>query len=299
MLCWQVRERGFQFIEYQLVDPTTTLSARHSIGPDFDWNPGFRVCLGYRDSCSRVYTSVTLSHYSNQINSNGNNDNNQALISAYFPDVEGVSVLFFNSQARWKMNYSTLDWEVGAPYCVTRQFIVTPFISLRGAIIDQQFNNYLTFIPIIDPGQEVSFIRKAFNDFTSLGIRGGLDIQSGLGCGFCLYGKGAFNVYYGFYRAKDKIWEERADIATQAVLFQQMFHIPRSVNRLSTNLDVAFGLQWSSSFCNYQNQLTFKFGYEFVYWYQQNELCRLIQPQFSRAASLGFQGVQFSGRYDF
>lgn len=302
VLCWDTRDNRFPFVQFRPfnppINPATVAEKRAALG--LDWKLGCRLGVGYRDPCDRIYVAAYWTHYKNKDSRQFiSNPGVFARIEAPFPDFIPTDVSSFNSTAGWKLDYNIADLEIGVPVCITRRFVLSPFIGVRATAIQQKYNNLLNFITLADPGSEETFTRRGINHFRGAGVRAGFDMQSLLWCGINFYGKIAGSAVYGKFTIQDDVLELSRQISTGIVLFEEQLDFPNNNVRLRANLEAAFGLQWSACLFQSTKRLTIKLGYEFVSWYRQNQLITHLDKTKRRSAGLEIQGLQLGARFDF
>jgi len=295
ILYWKAAEDGLEYIRFNQDLPADSVASLTSAEPKFDWDPGFRLGVGYNGDCDAWYSALTWTHYNTKADSQvsrlpsgpGYLVNTRSLLN-------GVTLLLpvsqFTADAEWKLAYNTIDLEVGAPYVINQRFVATPFMGLRGAFINQKFNNTVTTVS--SPGATIR-AEQAKNDFNALGVRAGVDTSCNLGSGFGVYLKAAASVVYGKFKIFDSVATTFTALPSTSILgFEQSLH------RVRANLEGAFGAQWTQAFNNNQS-LTVRLGYELVHWFDQNQFPGPVTTESTRSSSLGLQGLQLTGRYDF
>lgn len=289
-LCLRACEDGLEYVRYEAFESSPNLSTVNSRSPKFKWDSGFRVGLGYRGECDCWYSALTWTHFNTRAKDRVNAPpiafGYEVITRSLFDVPFALPEAFFSADAQWKLNYDIVDLDVGAPYCLNARFVAKPFVGLRSATIDQCFNNSVTTVD--GTAAATTRIERSTNDYHGFGFHAGVDLTWKLWRDFSIYGKAAGSLVYGRFKIKDRV-----DSAASTLLYTTRH------NSLRSNLEGAIGLQVVTGFCNNTQQLTIRLGYELIQWFDQNQFPGPITPQLSRSSSLGLQGMQLSGRYDF
>lgn len=141
VLEWQIREGGANMVG-ELISPIGTANPSVKLLDNpFNWNTGFRIGAGYRNPNDwdgvAYYTSYNT-RATNQLSAPGqlyspyigNFFQNNTIGNANGPFYDAASFL-------WKINYSTLDFELGRTFKIDKILTLRPFVGLKGAIINQ------------------------------------------------------------------------------------------------------------------------------------------------------------------
>ncbi len=138
------------------------------------------------------------------------------------------------------------------------------------------------------------------NNFWGIGLRGGLDSQWGLGCGFSIYGKAALSILWGQMKVNQSsvIYNTGRTASVTADSFSDVHHVCKPV------ADMALGLRYDTTFSDDSYAFGVFAGWEHHYFWAQNKLFRFnsSSPTFSvnqNAGDLSTSGVNVGLSFDF
>jgi len=249
--------------------------------PNFQWDWGFKVGLGYNTTCDGWDIGVLWTWYRGKANDHveAEADDNHTLLPLWsaFAPAQGFNLYATDIETHWKLQLNLVDIELGREYWTSKYLSFRPFVGLRVAFINQDFEiqnkggswSERTNTPAQDAfNNEVDLD----NDFKGVGIRAGFDTVWNFGCGWALYGNFAASVVYGRFSI-DHDEEIRQAISphdkTKILETKDSFHASRGM------LDLALGIQWSSMFCDCQYGFTVQLGWEHHLFFHQNQMWRV------------------------
>jgi hypothetical protein len=221
--------------------------------------------------------------------------------------------------------YSAIDLELGREFFVSSKLAMRPFLSARGAYIGQNYNSkYAGNIHNLPYTSKMD----AKNDYWGAGVRGGSGLHWHFTKQFGLVGQFSFALLFGQFTVKQNT--HGFNLAS----IQEFSPQPTIINafkvsyyRMRANLEgqLAFRMEFPF-FCNRQ-LLQFDLGYDFSFWFGQNQLNRFVSGtmyessiggggssggsvQYVRVTSnllmpdcqngnLGLQGLFFNAHYQF
>lgn len=287
---WNAHQEG---LEYAITndsqqegwrDTLSYVNAR-SEGPKFDWDFGFKVGIGYNTTCDGWDFGVNWTWYQGKANSKVEADtNDNTIMLAYLSNYGDVNTypLATDAEAHWKLKLNLVDIELGREFWNSKRVALRPFIGLRYASIQQDYNvkykggsfsvRDTGGLIVLDDAQNDEI--KMDNDFKGFGVRAGLNSVWNLGCGWGIYGDLALSMVYG--RFDIEVDEESRQAAsphakTNFTEYENSFRASRYMS------DLAIGIQWSSLFCDCQYGLTVALGWEHHMFINQNQLYRFNQ----------------------
>jgi hypothetical protein len=148
--------------------------------PNFTWNPGFRVGIGYEFDCSNWDIGASWTHFY----SHAHDENNE-------------------TELRWNVNFDVIDIIAGYEIDLSSCFSMRTFVGLRGAKIDQVVHiNEFDLITIDNDNKE---------KLLGIGPLIGLEAEWNIGCGFSVYTNVSTSWLYGHYDVKLSEFEESED----------------------------------------------------------------------------------------
>ncbi len=248
--------------------------------PDFKWDFGFKVDLGYNTTCDGWDFGVVWTWYRGKANDHieAEIDDNHTLIPLWsaYPFPFGFITYATDIETHWKLQLNLIDIELGREYWTSKYLSFRPFIGLRIAFIEQNFEIQhkggswaeITSDEVPALNDEVDLD----NDFKGVGLRAGFDTVWNFGCGWGLYGNLAASIVYGKFSLEHDEEIRRASspfIKTKILETEESLHASRAM------LDFALGIQWASLFCDCQYGFTVQLGFEQHLFFHQNQLWRV------------------------
>ncbi len=291
--------------------------------PNFDWDFGFKVGLGYNTPCDGWDFGVTWTWYRGKANDHieAEADDNHTLLPLWsaFSPAGGSLVYATDIETHWKLQLNLVDIELGREYWTSKYLSLRPFVGLRIAYIKQDFE-------IQHKGGAFSAdttqtdLQDAFNNevdldnnFKGVGVRAGFDTVWNFGCGWGIYGNFAAAIVYGRFDL-DHDEEIRRAVSPhdkiKVLETKESFRASRGI------VDLALGIQWRSLFCDCQYGFTIQLGWEHHIFFHQNQMWRVNRigdilnssglPNdtgenvfFQRRGTLEVQGVTLRVQFEF
>jgi len=247
--------------------------------PDFKWDWGFKAGLGYNTTCDGWDFGITWTWYRGKANDHieAEQDDNHTLLPLWsaFAGGFGLTLYATDIETHWKLQLNLIDLEMGREYWTSKYLSFRPFVGLRIAYINQDFE-------IQHKGgswSEILGFQDAYNnevdldnDFHGVGIRSGFDTVWNIGCGWGLFSNLAASIVYGRFSVAHNE-ETRLAMSpfdkTTILETKESFHASRAM------VDLALGVQWSSMFCDCQYGFTAKLGWEQHLFFHQNQMWRV------------------------
>lgn len=247
--------------------------------PQFQWKPGVRVELDYApNACSEWGVSLTgnylFSHAHDSFDANF--ANNELATPIWFPNIMGQ--LLAHASADWKLNFGTLDLELGKNLS-TSWIAAYPFFGLRAAWIHQTYQlNYSAAynLNIVTPPTDLSFTNDNsadfHSDFKAIGPRLGSDFLFPLSLCFNIVGTLGCSLVYGQFDVRQNVngaspTDDTGSPLPVLGLLETTLH--NKFNRLRANFDSEIGVQWARSWRNCE--LSLGVSYLFSLWLNQLE----------------------------
>lgn len=289
--------------QYSPVLTTNDFTETKALHPDFRWDIGFRIRVGYffvppRWSIDLGWTNFTTKDIHNKTtNTNDYANLNQ---SGSFPiwDLEKdilPGAYVSNSYLKWNLALNILDLNFTRTIPFTRICVKT-FAGLRGSWIRQKFyirysggifnltfnNSYGNSVI----GNEIVTMK---NNYRGLGPRIGVTPSFDIGKGFVVDALGAMSVLLGQLEKNQK----------GEYLSSERFYIHSDPFDLSWIIDVAVRLGYHMAIFQSRYDVSFKLGYEFHEYYHQMELTRDHFHVAPHDSNLRLQGVVGYVQIDF
>lgn len=321
-LYWQANEDGLEFGTKMVGGPLIGVSSEIDtklLDFDFEWNPGFRVGIGYVFDCYDHWAlGLNWTHIHNRAHGKGTaagiesqTGNIDTIVSPWVNLVFNLSMGASKADAHWDVQFNTLDLDLSRSFFVTERLVLNPYVGLRGARIDQDYKAKYNIIFLLmendpEPVRTVTF--KADNDFSSIGLRGGSDFIWHFNEHWNLFAKVSGAVLYGRFKVEMKNLNDQGlgegEIDPMPLNFSASEHFWRT--RL--NFEEAIGFGWETFFCCNQYRLSASIAYEASQWLNQNQLFytfylrgqdTISHVPIRNQGNLGFQGIRAGVQFDF
>lgn len=258
----------------------------------FDWDWGFRLGLGLNLNHDSWDVLLQWTRWRTDASQSFTADANQA----NYPRIGHPDILARETagtiSSNWELDYDTLDFELSRPFWVSKCVALRPFGGLRSAWINQKdFNTQNTDLS----DTAISFVNVDQRDrFWGIGIRGGLDAQWGLGCGFSIFNGLAGNLLYSYHSVTYK----------QITGDNENSNTGNFSHYGSAIFDMQIGLRYDWFSCDCCYHLGLDLGWEHHWYPNQNQFLffvdDIVVSKFVvNQGDLGIQGYFLKLRFDF
>lgn len=289
-LLWQANEENLTYAYEQ--EGSSSFNEIKNL--DFDWDWGFRVALGYNAPRDGWDFSLMWTHIHNHAEDSVENDidDQELIMPVWNINNVGVGNLMDKAKARWNVHLEQVDLGLGKEYYVGKHLTLRPNGGLRADWIYQDYD--VTYVPT----GFTAFPQRIemTNRFFGFGFFAGLDTDWMLGQGFSLYGMADFALLLGFFDVDQKVRQTNPNTGTP-----QQGNIDSSLRTGKGILDLNLGFKWSHLYTKNSWRLTFKAGYEYHVYFDQNQFSLMANNQkyFKPDGDLTYQGLTLSGQIDF
>jgi len=252
--------------------------------PNYQWDSGFQVSIGYLLPCDRWGLSLNWTHYETDV-SNNVSTTPGAVQSTFVGGSSYFTLDGFASgeaEADWKLMFNQVDLDFSREFYVGKCMTLTPYVGLRALLIREKYrittNNFTEEFEGIFEKRDETFISRLESDFKSLGLKGGLQSFYEIGCGIGIYGDFGASVVFGAYDACHRfnsifILES---IEPNFTSFGSNF-LSHDRNALRATLDLSLGLKWSSAINCDQGQVFVLLGWDHHLYFNQSSFLELFQ----------------------
>lgn len=277
----------------------------HSL--DFKWNWGFRVGIGANINHDMWDTNL---YYTWLFADNSNSAGGANLyLTDQFNAASAISILNSGS-IKWDVHFSMFDWELGRWYYVSKNLAVRPHTGVKGGWINQKVHTIFSG-PAVLQTPAIVYSEHFKNNFWGVGPLLGVNTLWVLGNAgaamdhrFSLFSDFGGALMYGHFNVTNQ------STSTTLAGTQSSVYIKNLTRNLATAmLQGLFGLSWDTAFNQGKNHFMMKLGYEFQYWFRQNQLVTTVAQNrptggfnfYNRRISddLALQGVTAEFRFDF
>lgn len=254
---------------------------------DFDWKFAFRVTAGYQFSNPDWDTWAEYIRFATSQSKNtprapgGSIDSN-----VYFST--GINTR--NAKLNMSVNYNVVDWNVGRLFFLRKNFSVHPFAGIRGSWINQHQQTDMTTNTYTD-----SFYQK--NDTWSLGFRTGSQGRWYFSKNWSAFGSAAASILYTDFSNSARLNRISNNVPNQ------LLNINLGNRRMLPNATLDAGISWEMSYACDRSRVRISAGYEFDYWWRQNQTIHLnagtFFSYFRTSEDIALQGVKLNAAFDF
>jgi hypothetical protein len=235
--------------------------------PDFQWNVGFRVGVGYEFAQGDSGIGVLWTHF----NSHSHSDKSH------------------RNKTHWKINFDVVDALYGFELEWSNRFLLIPYGGLRYARIDQKLRTHFesTETRVTDSSSSHCSSDSSFSDSSSsffsedtaistsnghmredfYGIGGVFGVEGDwrFGCGFSLYGDISLSALYGRFHVRSC----NIDVFSTG---DNINHFKKHLEACQAVVDSEFGIRWEKCFCN-DKVFWLQLGAEQHRYFNFNQFC--------------------------
>lgn len=295
LLYWHLYEGGTDFSLSQHTSGLLnfpTVSGKSS-RVNFDWDWGFRIGGGYNFEHDAWDAYVNFTWFQTDGSHTAHAPSNGTVI----PQKGALDTLTANKiEADWDVHNYVIDLELGRRFFVSKFLSFRPQFGLETAWI-YQHRHFDVDQPIdLTTGIEGESIHGRCN-FWGIGPRTGVEGTWFFGRHFSLFGSVSGALLWGRFDTKNKEKLELSSGDRSSLVVKDDFH------RLVPNAQMALGLSWDANLSEEQYHLGIKLGYEFQYWWRQNQFLNEEQLSFfglrHESKDMMLNGVTLDVRFDF
>jgi hypothetical protein len=301
---WQPMQDDMEITNVNLPE-----SGRKVVTFDFKYKPGFKICLGGNLEYDNwdISAEYTRYHTGNMVTSIATTGffsitppffNGPVLTTIISGETANNSIFVGNNASKlWNFKFDAIDGMLARSFKVGMQLNLRPSLGIRAAWIRQRLeesfsSNQPFFSSFTFPDNDVSFTNPAIfttNKILSWGVgfKGALEANWLLGCGFKLFGFGAFDLLYTRYNLSNDTTLLSGVNVIQIPSFEDPLYAIRSHNELE------LGLSYADYFNNGKCYVDVSAGYGFqVFWNQNMFLENTASPLPNNQLSL--QGLRLT-----
>ncbi|MBY0530219.1 MAG: hypothetical protein K2P51_08565 [Rhabdochlamydiaceae bacterium] len=254
----------------------------------FNWDWGFRLGTGYNTPYDGWDIKLDWMRINNTARGKVKAGGSHEALFELFVNAANVNDTGTDFHAHWHTLLNQIDLNLGREFLVGKYLAIRPNAGLRSAWINQKYRIDYDFSAGSDQDVDLK------NRFFGFGFVGGIDSDWRLGAGFSLFGNADLSILFGFFDIDEKakaagstLWEVSNSFRTGRAIF-----------------DIALGIKWCRTFWDERVGFTFKAGYEYHHYFDQNQFLlsngnsafELFNPV---TGDLTYQGVSLSAQIDF
>jgi hypothetical protein len=285
MLYWKADEGGLSYA----FEENEGLENEDSVlkNPQFEWDFGFKLGLGYFLPQNRWDISLKLTHFHTHTDALLHANGKKMLYPIWITEPAPLSADAI--KMHWRLHLGLIDALIGKKVHPGAHVILYPQCGLRYAIARQKFNLEYQGRMFL-PEREESVRMK--NKFSGIGPYGVLGIQYPFASCFSLCASGGLSAVYGeFYLHEDE------DLTIGHVKLLGLLHTFR---RLAVIADGSVFLRGQKAWEKTKKRLTIQIGWDAVLLFKQNRLIRFFETSpIDNPGNLGLKGWQWGILFDF
>jgi len=290
VLYWQAHQAGLSYTNRSSpVQTTDDFTKKELIEPRFHWDYGFRFGMGF-DPDDQWHLDIFWTHLDSIATGQTHYESTDTPFKGSFPVWSMSNDILkgdFISKAdsRWKLRTNIVDIDLQREFYCWKCLVFIPQIGLRIPMLEQKMHvNYYggSFHNGVDSN-------SMHSDFTGIGPRLSLFSNYALGDGFSLFARVAGSALYGRYETNHH----------ERFFDSERVHENKRYYRFLWSCDYFAGIQWQTTiFCNLY-QITFRTGWEQLWFFNQNQFKRGHFGFFRKHRDLRYQGWTFNASLNF
>ena len=291
-LYWTAQQDGMEYAvlnklgndQYQ----GTLIDAKY-LNPDFKWNWGLKLGIGYNIPHDGWDVGAVWTHFRGRASSHDDSDSedNETLLplwSAFAPATTNPAggpntrgMLYANEiDTSWKVTLDLVDIELGREFWTSKYLTLRPFMGVRIGWIRQEFDldhsgGTWGSTPAFNTTALNNYVSIS-NDFTGAGLRGGLNGTWYFTKGWGLIGNVALSVLYGRFSVDHDEYNRLAESPfskTHVVDTKDSFRACRAI------ADMLLGIQYSTMFREETFGFMISLAWEQHVFFNQNQMWRV------------------------
>lgn len=290
ILYWKAAEDGLGFA---VESPSMTKMAPHAKieNPDFEWDFGFKLGLGYRIPHDRWNLLLQFTSFQTHTDNEKKASDSQILFSLWQASSLGGPFFAERSHVHWRLHLGLVDFMLSKLYQATNSLFLIPEVGIRGGSIRQKY--YLEYQGGSFPASRPEIIHMK-NKFFGIGPNAGLLGQWSLGQGFSLFAKSLVSLLFGeFYIHQDEYSGKEKRLGVHDIFLS-----------IAAAFEACAGVRWQYCFQGTLKRLRLDISWDELFFFSQNQLMHFTNAAasgvfFANQGDLAVSGIEFDMRFDF
>lgn len=259
----------------------------------FDWEPAFRVGIGYHMGHDRWDTQFSYTRFETHASEHVK-EGPGVINSAFLGAKAWGTGPYKTAHVKMSIDFNLFDWDLGRSFLVSQALSLRPSIGLKGGWIDQSIRSSWRNPNFDDFGSTIilSATEDLENDFYGGGPKSGCDLK-------WIFGKvhESFFSFFGTFSAAFLWghWSIRDEFRSNLYFDAKTREADKNFGAVA--LQALMGVGWETNFRRNRSHFAVKLGYEIQDWFNQY----LIFDDSTGAQSndLVLQGLTLDVRLDF
>jgi len=314
-LYWYAKESNLSYaskIKAVQTGDATTVSTSTYKSLDGEWDPGFRVGLGWNMCHDGWDLYLNWTYYNNSSKSSTSvpdfgqatdfylpSSGQEALInpwinaSFHFNDTsESSARLFDKVVAQWDLYLNQIDLELGRRSWVSPCFSMRPYAALRGAWVKTKFNttsSRTTFDSANSENVQFTFKDRFKSKYWGVGFLVGFQPAWHFSNSFMLYSNFDGALIWGDFDTKKRemYLDQRSAGGVPVPQFNTSSQSKSCFSDMQAILDLSLGLRWERTWCCNRYRTALDLGWEHHMWFDFDHHYQ-TQGHFSSGSVQGF-----------
>lgn len=250
-LYWKVQQDGIRTgtisVETPSDAPVAAIATR-AVRPNFKYDSGFRVNLGYELPCDCWDINVAYTYIPSHAKTSSfaaESDLESFTPAIVLGDFAVDSFTTFRS--KWDFNANNVDLDIGRTVSFGECLKVRPHVGVRATWYDQKYR-YFGTSPIVDSEAIAGTALSLKEKFQGYGVEAGLWGDWKLGCGISLVGHFGGSILYSRYEVKSAA--EQGLIVEDDLVAPVLSFTKDKIYTATPTVDYFIGLQYADCFCD-------------------------------------------------
>lgn len=297
-LLWQAHVNGLGV--GILVEGSTLIGPDKSFvkNLDFNWDWGFRVGLGLNTAHDGWDVLLQWTRWHTAAHRNFTAGDEETIFPTQTHPARTFNEQDGSISSKWNLHLNLLDLENGREFFVSRYLTLRPHGGLRTGWLKQHLHveQKEVFSSPIPPITQHHL--KGEVDYWGIGIRGGVDVQWGFGCGWSLFSNYAGSLLYNYYNVKYHETALNGDDVTELLNTKNFYHAGTAI------VDMQIGVSYDWISCDECYHLGLDLGWEHHFFPGQNQFINFADDGmdgkfYINQGDLAIQGYFLKVRFDF
>lgn len=254
----------------------------------FEWDPGFRVGLGYNMHHDQWDTQFYYTWFQAHAKDHASGSVTSGFLAARLSLLEP----FTTGKIHFNIHFNMFDWDLGRSFLVSKSLSLRPYIGAKGGWINQKGRAKWTIPNFAGLGSLFSATEDVKNNFRGGGPKGGVNGKWILGNVnrhvFSIISNIASAYMWGHWTLRDEFIDT---LSTKTAIKM------KDRNFGAFMLQALMGFGWDFNFDKNRSHFALKLGYEIQDWFNQFQVFTNISG--TDNADLVFQGLTLDLRFDF
>ncbi|MCP5492151.1 MAG: hypothetical protein H7A40_03815 [Chlamydiales bacterium] len=258
--------------------------------PDFGWEPGFKVGLGYNLPHDGWDVFVEYTYLRPSADDSTTNNTNR-MVRLWADPTNNPFETVSSARANWDFDLNVIDLELGRNFFVSRYLTLRPFFGLKGAWTSSSFT--IRTVDALD--STLGDVVAMGQDFWGVGFRTGMNTVWWFNKYFGIFGDFALSALWGDFDVTRR--DANTITVNNVVTETTTSNTKNCFSSMKPVFEIAMGLEGDYWFSDDQYHFGAKLGWEMQYWANQNQFFSLNEE--GSHGDLSFMGLTLRFRFDF